>query len=257
MSLNKVYIFPHGDEIIDLPDDHAEQMNHVIRNLVEKDDSDVLVIISPHGLTLGQKLAVINTEFFYANTELKNKTLKFKATNERNLTEEIIEKESQLCQEVRFSTYSGELSAFPLDFGSAIPLYFFKQRSIVVMGQPRIDDRASLENFGKTLYNLSKKYPKKVSIIISADQAHTHSSLGPYGYSERAIQYEEILKEAIGKNDLSVISTMDSNLIKEAKPDSYWNMLILKGIMESSGLRMKIDYHYVAVYFGMLLAHSE
>ena len=46
-------------------------------------------------------------------------------------------------------------------------------------------------------------------------------------------------------------------MISEAKPDSYWNMVILKGFLKNSGMRMVLDYHYVENYFGMLLAHGK
>jgi aromatic ring-opening dioxygenase LigB subunit len=52
------------------------------------------------------------------------------------------------------------------------------------------------------------------------------------------------------------VMSIDQEIVNKGKPDSFWNMLILKGILEESGMRMKIDYHYVAVYFGMMLAHS-
>ncbi len=106
---------------------------------------------------------VINTEYFKADTELKNKYLNFKAENERNLTEKIIKLE--YAEELIFVTYSGYLSVFPLDFGSSIPFYFFKQRDIVLIGQLRISNRDKLVNFGKSLYKTVEEYNKKVSIF--------------------------------------------------------------------------------------------
>ncbi len=256
MSLVNLYIIPHGDELIDLPDKESVTMRNYIAEIAGNDDSDVIVILSPHGMTIKDHMAVINTEYFRAETKLVNKKLDFLCSNERKLTEEIIEKFPEFCLDVRFSTYSGELSVFPLDFGSSIPLYFFNQRKIVMIGQPRINDRAKLVDFGKSLFHIVKNYPKKVSIILSADQAHTHSAKGPYGYSEDADKYEKILVNAIKNNSLDPLYTIDQETVNRGKPDSFWNMLILKGIMDESGIKIIIDYHYVAVYFGMLLAHS-
>ncbi len=256
MSLENLYIIPHGDELIDLPDKESVTMRNHIAEIAEKDDSEVIVIISPHGMTIKDHMAVINTEHFRAETKLVNKKLDFLCNNERKLTEEIIEKFPEFCLDVRFSTYSGELSEFPLDFGSSIPLYFFRQRKIVMIGQPRISHRKKLVDFGKILFQIVRNYPKKVSIILSADQAHTHSEKGPYGYSEEAVKYEQILINAIMNNSMDPVMSIDQEIVNKGKPDSFWNMLILKGILEESGMRMKIDYHYVAVYFGMMLAHS-
>ncbi len=256
MSFHNLYIMPHGDELVDLPDDKSVIMRNHIVELARKDDSDVIVIISPHGMTVNDQMAVINTEHFVAQTKLANKVLDFQCRNERKLTEEIIRQFPGFCIDVRFSAYSGELSSFPLDFGSSIPLYFFRQRDIVMIGQPRIEDRSKLVNFGKKLYQIAKEYPKKVSVILSADQAHTHSETGPYGYSEEAKKYEKILADSLSGGSLNAIYDLGSSIVQNAKPDSFWNMLILKGFLEESGMEMRIDFHYVAVYFGMLLAHA-
>ncbi len=257
MVLSKIYIIPHGDEIIDLPDINSREMNEKITRIAGEDKSEVLVIISPHGVTLGKGMAVINTEFFVATTDLIDKKLNYRAKNERELTEKIIKECPEICNELRYSTYSGDLSVFPLDFGSSIPLYFFKKRNIVYVGQPRLDDRDALVNFGKKLYGIANGYNKNVSIILSADQAHTHSDKGPYGYSDQAEVYEDILIKALNEGNLEPVYKMNQDIISRGKPDSYWNMLILKGLLDTSGRKMVMDFHYVALYFGMLLAHSN
>ena len=40
--------------------------------LSQNDSSDVLVILSPHGVNLSKNIAVVNTEYFKADTQLKN-----------------------------------------------------------------------------------------------------------------------------------------------------------------------------------------
>ncbi len=257
MPLNKIYIIPHGDELIDVPNVESKSLAEHIKSTAREDNSDVLVIISPHGVTLGKNMAIINTENFYANTKLRNVTLDFHAKNERKLTEQIIREVPDLCEELRFATYSGELSNFPLDFGSSIPLYFFGQRQLVVIGQPRIKDRNRLIQFGGQLYKIIQEYPKSVTVIISADQAHTHSARGVYGFSEMAEKYEKILIDTLKTNDFRALREMDEEIVTGGKPDSFWNMLILDGLLTASGRRMSLIYHYVQVYFGMLLATSD
>ncbi len=257
MTLNRIYVIPHGDELIDLPNENSKILSEHIREVAKNDNSDVLLIISPHGVTLGKNMAVINTENFYALTKLKDLTLTFKAKNERNLTEQIVRDVPDLCEELRFSTYAGELSDFPLDFGSSIPLYFFNQRQIVVMGQPRIKDRERLVKFGSQLYSIIQKYPKSVTVILSADQAHTHSPEGIYGYSPKAEEYEKILIRCLRTNDFQDLLNIDEKIITDGKPDSFWNMLILYGMLTASGRKMSVVYNYVQVYFGMLLAVSD
>ncbi len=52
-----------------------------------------------------------------------------------------------------------------------------------------------------------------------------------------------------------IIQYIDNNFINDAKPDSYWNMLILYGFIKASGIGLTFDYYYVQEYFGMLCAH--
>ncbi|ARD84917.1 hypothetical protein FAD_1036 [Ferroplasma acidiphilum] len=256
MVLNNIYMIPHGDELIDIPDEDSRKLSNALKELTENDSSDVLVILSPHGVNLSKNIAVVNTEYFKADTQLKNTYLDFKVQNERKLTEDIIKSTRDTTEELRFITYSGDISVFPLDFGSSIPLSFFKQRNIVLIGQSRINDRGRLINFGKSLYNTVQAYNKKVSIIISADQAHTHSDKGPYGYSQNAEKYENTVKHCFETGSFEALYKIEQEIIDTGKPDSFWNLMVMYGILQASGRKMRLDYHYVEIYFGMMLAHS-
>ena len=256
MVLNTIYMIPHGDELIDLPNRESLELSQLLRELAEKDDSEILVVLSPHGVNLSKNIGVINTEYFEANTKLKDKYLYFRAKNERKLTENILRSTADTTEELRFVTYSGELSSFPLDFGSSIPLYFFRQREIVMVGQSRINQRDKLVNFGKALYRSVEEYGKKVSIIISADQAHTHSARGPYGHSPNAEKYEAIVKHCLETGSFQELYEIDQEIVDTGKPDSFRNLMVMNGLLQESGKKMHLDYAYVEVYFGMMLAHS-
>ena len=164
-------------------------------------------------------------------------------------------KSSDLAEEASFVTSSGPLSRFPLDFGTFIPLHFFRQKKIVVMGQPRIWELEKLTEFGKKLARVCMNQEEKISIIISADQAHCHSPDGPYGFAEESVAYEKIIEECTMKSDFSMLYSIKKEFVNKAKPDSYWNMLIFDGIMKESEMRSLMDFHYVQYYFGMMLAH--
>lgn len=256
MVLGRIYLLPHGDELIDLPDSNAEKMANRIRKITAEDDSEVIVIASPHGVRLSKNIAVVNTENFHGSFTLERKRLEKHLKNEKALAERILEM-SEIAEEVAFVTTSGDKSVFPLDFGTLIPLEFFPEKPIVYLGQSRLSDIGKLKSFGESLYKSLETYRKKVSLIISADQAHTHSQNGPYGYSEKAVPYESEVMKALETNDFTRLVEMDPDVIVEAKPDSYWNLIVLSSILEKSGRSMIIDYHYVADYFGMICAHSD
>lgn len=257
MALKHVYVIPHGDELIDLPDAQSREMATSIAGIAGEDDSDVLVIVSPHNLRLERNISVIKTEYIRLNYRLKTGIIRGTFRVERQLANQITEKTPKITQGAYFITSSGSNSVFPMDFGTGIPLHFFKKREIVSLGQARLENRKELVNFGASLYHVLSEYPRTVSLIISADQAHTHSENGPYGYAPEARLYDETVVDIMKKNRFSLISTIPEEFIRRGKPDSFWNMLILEGILEESGLHVAFDYYYVAEYFGMLLAHGS
>lgn len=254
MTIGKVYVIPHGDEIFDQPNQESLELFHKIREITSGDDSETVLVISPHGLRLSKSIGILNTEYLVADLQLKTKKLTGEYKTDRGLVKEILDK-SDVSQEVSFITSSGPLSRFTLDFGSVIPLQFFSQKNLVAIGQPRIWNRELLEDFGHTLSRVVQRSRKKVSIIISADQAHTHDPVGPYGYSEKSAEYEGMIENCFRNSDFSPLTDLSEDFVDKAKPDSYWNMLILKGLMDETGLRSVLDYHYVEIYFGMLLGH--
>lgn len=254
MTLENVYIIPHGDEIIDRPNRESTELSEKIREITANDQSGTLLILSPHGLRLSRSIGVINTENLAADFQLKTKKLAGEYKTDRELAKAILDN-SHATQEVSFVTSSGPLSRFTMDFGTVIPLQFFRQKKLVSIGQPRIFDPEMLQDFGKTLARVVTDSSTRISIIISADQAHTHDKSGPYGYSDKSAVYESLIDKCVRESDFSPLLDLSEEFIDAAKPDSYWNMLILKGIMEETGLKSVLDYHYVEVYFGMLLGH--
>ncbi|WP_297027805.1 hypothetical protein, partial [Thermoplasma sp.] len=162
----------------------------------------------------------------------------------------------EAVQRLRCITLSGNYPC-ALDFGSMIPLTFFKPGRIVAIGEPRLLSKERIESFAEHLVAVSDKYSGNISIIISADQAHTHSPDGPYGYSDMAEYYDETVIKSIDSGDFAALYRMQQAVIDEAKPDSYQNMIMLKKMLEVTGRRMKVRYYYVAKYFGMAFASES
>ncbi len=256
MTLSKVYVIPHGDELIDPPNPESEKMRNMIRNLSRADHSKTIVILSPHGIRVSESIGVVTTECSRGGQVFGTKRIRREYRNDVALATEIADSMPGFTRSVSFITSSGPKSEFPLDFGSLIPLSFFKPERVVLIGQPRIHDRGKLVKFGKALYSAVSHRNYAVSVIFSADQAHTHSRDGPYGYSESAAEYENTVIGAIKTNDFSSISEITDQVIESAKPDSFWNMMILKGFTEAGRISLIHDFNYVERYFGMLLAHS-
>ncbi|MGC8608957.1 MAG: hypothetical protein ACP5UV_03695 [Thermoplasmata archaeon] len=251
--LNHIYLIPHGDEIVDMEKAEDRIMHESIAKSTKDDRSEIIVVISPHGLILDNNVGVVYTRYLKSYYRTKNRILRRNYENDITLADSICK--SERCERVRYTTLSGN-TFFNLDFGTVIPLTFFKVKKIVSIGQPRLLPREYVMKFADHLYDVIDSTDEGISIIISADQAHTHSSEGPYGYSEEAGVYDRMVKNAINTSDFSDIIELKDDFINKAKPDSFYNMIILDRLLKKSGKKMKSEYYYVAKYFGMLFAHD-
>lgn len=256
MVLSKIYIIPHGDEIIERKNPEAEKMNALITALAAQETAETMVVLSPHGIRISDSVGVINTSYLHGDLVIGGHRIRRNFSVDRILADKISASVPGFTRSVSFITSSGPKSVFPLDFGSLIPVSFFGPESMVAIGQPRISNRERLWEFGRTLYSIVESHSNTVSVIFSADQAHTHSREGPYGFSELATEYEGKVKRAIETNSFDTLMKIPQSMIDSAKPDSFWNMIILGGFIQESKLRMHLDFGYVEHYFGMILAHS-
>lgn len=255
MALEKVYVIPHGDELLSLPNEESRIMNDTIKKIANDDRSTSIVIISPHSLRLNKEIPVINTRFLSGYYRIGDRILRRRYESNRELNREII-MNCENSDEVNFITTDGRMSLFPLDFGSLIPLQFFHVKSISVIGQWRSEDRKALVDFGRCLYKIVESRNEKVSVIFSADQAHTHDLKGPYGYSKYAKTYDDLIIRSVKDNDFSELLTLDEEVLEKAKPDSFWNMLSYFGFIREASLVPRFGYYYVQEYFGMMFAYS-
>lgn len=255
MVLKSVYIVPHGEEIITMNSSESARMNMEIKNVAREDNSNTLLVISPHSIRLSKMIGLVNTEYLRGRLRLGNKNIFQLFRSDRQLNK-IILNTIEWTEEVIFITSEGKSSVFPLDFGSMIPLYFFGKRRISLIGQSRLKDRDKMVEFGRELYRVTMEYGPEVSIILSADQAHTHSASGPYGYSEYARYYDELVVRSVKDNNFENLLSVDDDVIEKAKTDSYWNMLTFFGIIDEGKLEPKYIYYYIEKYFGMMFAYG-
>jgi aromatic ring-opening dioxygenase LigB subunit len=146
-----------------------------------------------------------------------------------------------------------------MDWGTVIPLWFFlrenRLRSRIVIVTPSRD--IPLEQnvrFGEAVGRVAEASEKRVAFVASSDQAHTHDAKGPYGFSPKARLYDAAVVRAIEKGRLSDILKLDPEIVEEAKPDSFWQMAMLAGVLKVVGMKGALYSYQVSTYFGMLCA---
>ncbi len=155
---------------------------------------------------------------------------------------------------VNYGTDSGDLSTLQLDWGSEIPLSFTGARSVVIATPARDMKNEDLVKFGETLADVLEGYEQGYTIIISADQAHTHYANGPYGYSPLAKAFDAQVIRIVRSNRLEELLEIERRTIEEARPDSYWQMLVMLGILRRVRFDVESLAYQVAGYYGMLAA---
>jgi len=92
---------------------------------------------------------------------------------------------------------------------------------------------------------------KKVALIVSADHGHAHDENGPYGYRKESEEYDRLVMKLINENRLEELPSIPDELIEKALPDSYWQMLIMLGVMHKVQVKLVESAYACPTYFGM------
>ncbi|AWR96224.1 extradiol dioxygenase [Acidianus sulfidivorans JP7] len=254
-----ILVAPHGDEIIDPKDEKSALLNKAMKEAASLINADEYVVITPHNIRIDDHFAVILTQY----AEGKLGKIRRKYLCDRKLAYKIYEnakRKNLPVVGVNFGALEGKESKITLDWGSLIPLYFLKKKKIVLLTPARGVKRESLIDFGMTIGEvLDYRRRRKIALIVSADHAHTHDPKGPYGFSEYAKVYDSLILDIFKRGVFENLKRIDDKIISEAKPDSYWQLLIMLGILENAKKNNKeysvnlIEYQ-VPSYFGMMVA---
>src|SRR5579864_1865261 len=106
---------------------------------------------------------------------------------------------------------------------------------------------------GATIARLAASSNKRIALIASADHGHAHDENGPYGYDPAAKEYDDQVVELVRADRVGDLLDFDAAFIERAKADSFWQLLMLHGALESSGGWHSEFLSYEApTYFGML-----
>jgi len=253
--LEKIAVMPHGDEVL-VPEDDATRnlkklMKEIGKNMAGEDE---YVIITPHNIRIDDHIGVILTEHAYGFWKYRKVRFGGLYKCDRTLAMEIYQrgKEARIpVAGINFGALEGKLSRMQLDWGTLIPLYFLPKKPIVIITPARKIKREKLVRFGELLGNILSSYPRNIALIVSADHAHTHLKEGPYGFAPEARKYDEYVMKALKSGNLSPLLSLEEEFIEKAKPDSYWQLLILYGFLKHREYRVEKCVYACPTYFGM------
>ena len=272
MPLEYACIMPHGGEII--PKLAVPRVQQSVRETttaartiareIRRTNPHTIVIASPHNLRLQSHIAIVTTE--NSTGELKGagkRKVSLKLKCDREFARELLRESARSGLPVvgaNYGTAEGPPSDMAMDWGTLVPMWFIAKEErvkarIVIVAPSREIPLGQNISFGKVLAKLAEKRKHhRVVFIASADQAHAHQKIGPYGFHQAASNYDKFVSRAIRENRISSISGLSKQLVEDAKPDSLWQMAMLVGVTEVIEMRGSLLSYQVPTYYGMICA---
>jgi aromatic ring-opening dioxygenase LigB subunit len=272
MSIVYACIAPHGSEAIPkLAGDKLEafrETRHGMEELarqIRKHGPHTIIIVTPHGLRLDQTIGIVTAQYSAGHLKDKGKTISARFKCNRQLAQKIYQTAKKAGLPVvgaNYGTSEGPASCMPMDWGILIPLYFFgaqekKKPRIVIVTPSREIPPTQLVEFGKIIAKVAETSKRKIAFVASADQGHAHDKNGPYGFHPASKEYDEIVIKAVKENNLKQLLTLAPQFVEDAKPDSLWQIAILKGVLDIVPMKGRLISYQAPTYFGLLCADFE
>ncbi|NJE26879.1 extradiol dioxygenase [Thermococcus sp. MV5] len=251
-------LMPHGNPVLNPKDEEIRRLAEVLKEIGrEFSRADSYVLISPHNVRMSEAFGVIMAENLVSWLGFGGVELPGDYQTERELARGIYERvkaKGLPVVDINFASLSGEYSRFPLTWGELIPLHFLEKRPLVLLTPARKVPREILVEFGEVIGEVLEEDEKRIAFIASADHAHAHDPTGPYGHAPEAKEYDERIMQLIKENKLEKLLNISDELINKALPDSYWQLLVLYGVLKKVPMKVKATVYACPSYFGMAAA---
>jgi aromatic ring-opening dioxygenase LigB subunit len=285
MGLVFAAIAPHGglaiEELVAAEDrDVALTTRHGLEELGRRFEAahpEVAVVLTPHGIHVEGAMAVVTSGTLAG--ELKEggaRRMRFEPIAGQRSVSLRVQTDTELAQRcldaVRAAgtpvvsvSYGGNdppKATFPMDWAVLIPLWFMGGRhatpvTAVAMAPARDLSNEAHVRAGEALRSAIDAYPKRVALIASCDHGHAHDPNGPYGFHPAARLFDDRVVEIVKQDDLGRLLDLDPRSVRDAKADSYWQMLMLHGALRGGGWRGQLISYEAPTYFGMLCASYQ
>lgn len=224
-----------------------------------------IVIASPHSLRLWRKIGIVTAENSSGKLRGPRRNGNFvslKVKCDREFAKELLTRAMEKHLPVvgaNYGSFEGSSSDMPMDWGTLIPLWFVMRRSrkkpkVVIVTPSREIPLSQNYEFGRVIAHLAESKSTRCVFIASADQAHAHRKSGPYGFSKAASEYDQLVLEAIRRNRIDAVMKLRADFVKNAKPDSLWQMTMLAGALSRVPMRSQLFSYQVPTYYGMICA---
>ena len=224
---------------------------------------DVVVLITPHGIHVEGHFAVVVAGRVAGVLE-DAPSVALALDVDRELAQGILEAYRQSGIPATAVSFGGNLpegAVMPLDWGSLIPLWYLGGRreppvQVVIVAPARdlpVEEHVAA---GAAIAGVVARPGRRVALVASADQAHTHDPDGPYGFDPAARPHDELVVSLLRQGRFAAIRDLDPAMVADAKPDAWWQELMLLGAVGEAWTPEVLSYE-APTYYGMLCAAFE
>jgi aromatic ring-opening dioxygenase LigB subunit len=224
---------------------------------------DVAIVLTPHNIHVEGAMAVITSGTIAGALDgFPGVALQIAADRPLALgVRDAIAAEGIPVAGVSYGANDAAAASFPMDWAVLVPLWFMGGRSdppvrTVVVAPARDLSYERHVAAGRAIARVAIASGKRVALIASCDHGHGHDASGPYGFTPKSKEFDELIVALIKRDDLVGLMHIDPTLPIEARADSYWQMLMLHGALDSTWRGEFLSYE-APTYFGMLCASYE
>jgi aromatic ring-opening dioxygenase LigB subunit len=220
-----------------------------------------VVVLTPHNVHVEGAMAVVVSAVMAGELEEAAQPIRMESRVDRELAQAVLGAIKWAGIPAVSVSYGGndpDDAAMPLDWGVLVPLWYMGGRleppvPVVVVSPARDLSPEHHIQAGRGIAEALAASDKRVALIASADHAHTHRADGRYGYHPSAKPLDDLIVAAVAENDLGRLLAIDRQLIEDARPDSWWQLLMLHGALGDAWQGELLSYE-APTYYGMLCA---
>jgi aromatic ring-opening dioxygenase LigB subunit len=225
-------------------------------------EPDVSIVLTPHNIHVEGAMAVIDAAAVSGDLVQWGSPISMRVPVDRDLTlsvRDAIRAAGIPVVAVSYGANDPAAAVFPMDWAVLIPAHFMGGRSVpqvpvaVVAPARDLGDEVHVRA-GQAIGRAAAASRKRVALIASCDHGHGHDAKGPYGFTPKSKEFDEAVVGLIRDGDGLRFSRLGSAFAREAKADSYWQMLMLEGALGLDGWRGELLSYEAPTYFGMLCA---
>src|SRR5437867_1638663 len=270
MPLVFARIAPHGSIAIPeaKPKDRPSLANATTAGMLELGrrftaaEPDVSIVLTPHNIHVEGAMAVIDAASVSGDLVQWGSPISLRIPIDRELAlsvRDAIREAGIPVVAVSYGANDPVTAVFAMDWAVLIPAHFMGGRSapqvpvaVVAPARDLADDvhvRAGL-----AIGRAAAASRKRVALIASCDHGHGHDAKGPYGFTPKSKEFDEAVVSLIRNGDGPRFSRLGSAFAREAKADSYWQMLMLEGALGQGGWKGELLSYEAPTYFGTLCA---